>query len=236
MNCCCPSEPLVNPSLKAKNYAVRLKILMFCEMVLSALFFTCKMWMPGIFELLSCWILFIAYKSFNFCMLIFYFILVMFNFFRIFVVVGIVIQLAIAGEDASAKDKIFPMDGYAIYALVVYSMAILFYLIAMTYAFISYREFKALMYEQQGGGGGAGGGGALGMGGGGAMGMGMGGGGAMPAPGSQSTIYIYIYIYIYIGYQPPPRDPEEGRGGHSRPPNTTGGGYTAYSGQGTRLG
>ena len=105
-----------------------------------------------------------------------------FNFLRIFEGLGFLFQKAIQGEDPLSEEQTFPLSNYAVYVVLVMIIAFVFYITAMSYTFFAYREFKALLYEQQATG-------AMGN-----AGSGVQNAASFPPPASQ-RIYIYIYIY-----------------------------------------
>ena len=146
MQCCDPS-PIVAPSAKAEKYSRVLRIIFYCELVLVILLFTALLMTSALFELINLFLLYLAYKSYNFCTLIIFMFLVMFNLISAFVLLGNLIQnYDYIGDDILS-------DPYNIYAYTIVGISFIFYLVAIIYAFFAYREFKALLLEQTGGAG-----------------------------------------------------------------------------------
>eukprot|EP00824_Muranothrix_gubernata_P017994 TRINITY_DN36856_c0_g1_i1.p1 TRINITY_DN36856_c0_g1~~TRINITY_DN36856_c0_g1_i1.p1 ORF type:complete len:229 (+),score=5.94 TRINITY_DN36856_c0_g1_i1:96-782(+) len=143
MFCCQPPEPSFQPNNDSKKHSSRLKMIMFCEFGVAILLFSAQFFLMGLFELIRCWMLWFAYRSYNFCYLIFYIVLIMFNAFNLLAVIGILIQLKCQGVDPG-------LTGYGFFSYAVAWIAFCFYLISMYFSFFAYREFKAQEMEAVG--------------------------------------------------------------------------------------
>ena len=90
-------EQINPPTEKAKSCATQIKILMIVQLVFTVLKlfigFQKDIQDPGGFtDLLTCFMLFCAYYSINFCACVMYIMLTLFNAVACFVVIGTVVQ------------------------------------------------------------------------------------------------------------------------------------------------
>jgi len=102
----------------------------------------------GIFEFMDVCILYCAFSSMEFCMLIFYILLCSISLVQYISSVGLVLTRGF--------QEFWLTGAQNQYAFCIECIAILFYLVAITISFYAYREFKALVVDSMGGGTGAG--------------------------------------------------------------------------------
>ena len=146
-----PPQPIVNPSVSAKKYGSRLKVIMICELALGILYMTASNFMNGIFELLMAYILWKSVSSYNFCMLILYEVMMLSNFFSAFCSTGNLIQHELYLSKNICSLLANPVNcnvGYLYFKEIVVTIGMVFYAASMILTFYGYREFKALYIEQ----------------------------------------------------------------------------------------
>ena len=116
---------------QAKKYQLMMWLILLIHVGLSIALTVLNVW-DGIMELITCLILFWANSQANYCWLIFYILRNMFGIVERGSAVGLLIQR----KDYAGK--------YA-FGFTLYSVFCVFYIIAITAAFYTYREYKAFM-------------------------------------------------------------------------------------------
>ncbi len=147
MMCCCDLNPRVVPSPEAERWSKYMKIVAVLHLVLGLMYFFCgdSGIMTGITELISAWILFMAFRTLDYCTT---------SIYIWFIIIGLMGKLVIVGGIIQFADKFFTKDkGLKIYYVVVSSIAFILYCFALYVAYRAYKEFKALALGLQFGGG-----------------------------------------------------------------------------------
>ena len=127
---CIPFETVPPPNEKSQKMVAILKYICIAQVVLAILeLFTNPF--QGLYELFAVFILWQAYSTISYCSLIIYIFFDIMNLIQDILFFGNLWQ-----NRQSVSGIMFPF--------IVMVLATLFYLIAIYYAFLAYREFKAI--------------------------------------------------------------------------------------------
>lgn len=118
-------------------------IILFVHLALALAFLIAAMSFQDIFLVLILWC---AVSQFHFCHLIVYMIMCLYNWVTLTAAIGLAVQ---NGSLASIMGK----GGANTFMLVMVFLFILFYPVAVYFAFRAYREFKGMLYDNGMGGG-----------------------------------------------------------------------------------
>ncbi len=141
---CCDLSPRVVPSPEGERWCGLMKFVAAGHLLLAVLYFFggATVIVAGIMQLIAAWILFIAFRTLDYCGTTIYICLVLIDILRCFVSVGLALQFQSEYFDRS-KDK--PTSYLTrVYILVVTCLTFVFYLIGVFVAYRAYKEFKAL--------------------------------------------------------------------------------------------
>ena len=150
--CCGMNTPvIINPTSRSKCLSKALFVLLWCEVVVAVLYFTSVVFIfSGVIELLLVLLLYLAYSSYIFGHLVIYLFMQMFNLLRTFCYIGGLVQHSLMFKKIKIQ-YVGESIEFAIYSEIVSLLAFVFYIIAIIFVFLAYREFKAnIMDEQRG--------------------------------------------------------------------------------------
>eukprot|EP01017_Pseudomicrothorax_dubius_P037891 TRINITY_DN5611_c0_g1_i4.p1 TRINITY_DN5611_c0_g1~~TRINITY_DN5611_c0_g1_i4.p1 ORF type:complete len:185 (-),score=39.25 TRINITY_DN5611_c0_g1_i4:162-716(-) len=133
----CFEDPIQPPTEEAKRWTENLQILFFVHLVFAFIKFFVSPF-TGIFELLSCFILYMAYTQLQFCNCVMYIIFCFMNAMTSFIHIGVHLQ------NGTFFQNMEPLQNfYTAYSLI----CLIFYAFAIVIAFYAYREYKAIELE-----------------------------------------------------------------------------------------
>jgi hypothetical protein len=142
------TNPIVQPNDKALFLSKALYALMWCEVALAILYFTSVTFvLSGIMELMLAILLYLASRSYIQGHIIVFLFIQMLNLITIFCYLGGLVQHKMMFKAMATKSASTPSK-YSIYTEIVCLIAFAFYVVCIVFAFLSYREFKALYLEQ----------------------------------------------------------------------------------------
>ncbi|KAL4429938.1 hypothetical protein ABPG74_000304 [Tetrahymena malaccensis] len=225
---CIPFESIQPTTQKAQSCVNTLKILALCEVVISLLkMILFKDIVSGIYELLSCLILWMSWAQLSYCFCLFY-----------------IVYICVLGSISYAVGLLTPVQNNQPFfgksntdhAIVAFSIIFLiFYVVAAYLTFQAYKEFKACQYEQ----------GQFGMMGLQGAGQGQAVGGASYSSSSQRNNQNYGTNYNYGGagsgdteayYPPPSSNTIENNRNQNASTSNQGGSSQYFQGKGVRIG
>eukprot|EP00826_Nyctotherus_ovalis_P048181 TRINITY_DN5645_c0_g1_i2.p1 TRINITY_DN5645_c0_g1~~TRINITY_DN5645_c0_g1_i2.p1 ORF type:complete len:155 (-),score=35.56 TRINITY_DN5645_c0_g1_i2:24-488(-) len=133
---CCECEPQVIPSELGKQLSSQLRCIMFGHLLMSLLYFIGVFVLTAFFELFFALMVYITYRTYNFCNLVLYKWILIFSIISSFANLGLSIQFHSYYYNSNGR--------LHVYKLIIFSIALIFYCTALLIAYRSYKEFKAL--------------------------------------------------------------------------------------------
>ena len=139
---CCDLNPRVIPSPEAQRWSSAFKFMAIAHVVFAILFFigqTQGTTLTGLQQLIMAWILFVSYRTYDYCTTVLYILFMMLSFLTNIEILGSRIQFA---------KKFFSRDndhlGRDVYLTIVVALTFMFYCFAFFASYRAYKEFKAL--------------------------------------------------------------------------------------------
>ena len=142
--CLPPGEPVTPPTERGKELVNILQFILIFNIIISFLYiFISQDFFSMIFSLLACMILWQGYRTCNLCYIILYIFFTFSNLLDSFTYTGTIVQNFIGEQNFG---EIIASSEFWVGLL-----CFIFYIVAIYYAFLAYREFKAIAFEQSGG-------------------------------------------------------------------------------------
>jgi len=133
--------PAAPPTRKGKSYQLILYICLLVHVILSIMIMFVGIF-QGFFELISALILWCGTKQMQFCLLMFYMILIIISFVQYIASIGLTVQqgtfVLIFRKDSSM---------YNPYIMVTTILMAVYDIIAIVICFYAYREFKGMLFD-----------------------------------------------------------------------------------------
>ena len=134
-----PQELPINLSDRGKRLRSVMRVIMLVHLVFAIVIAITIDPYKGLLELFPIMMLCCGLQSLNFCMLLFYMFVSIFSAVDVFSKVGFSLQ---TGE---AQTEVSVSNAYA-FLITVYSLLLVFYVVAITITFFTYREFKQALF------------------------------------------------------------------------------------------
>eukprot|EP01017_Pseudomicrothorax_dubius_P048259 TRINITY_DN8754_c0_g1_i3.p1 TRINITY_DN8754_c0_g1~~TRINITY_DN8754_c0_g1_i3.p1 ORF type:complete len:202 (+),score=35.94 TRINITY_DN8754_c0_g1_i3:96-701(+) len=132
---CLNFETVQPPTEESKVLVQKLRIIFFIHLAVAVIK-TIFLVTSGLIEFLNCFILYLAYSTLNYCNCVMY---IIFNIMSSVAIITIVGQQIQSGSFLSSRNSGIS-NAFTVFNILTF----IFYIVAIRYAFLAYREFKAI--------------------------------------------------------------------------------------------